>query len=59
MSRIGLAIVERLLDEGCKVVVSSRRIDNVNAAVRKLELKGFGKDKVLGAVCHAANKDHM
>jgi NAD(P)-dependent dehydrogenase (short-subunit alcohol dehydrogenase family) len=57
--RIGFAIAERLLEEGCKVVVSSRRAGNVAEALKKLALKGFGDDKVLGLPCHAANKEQM
>ena len=57
--RIGYAIVERLLEEGSKVVISSRKQENVSKALKTLAAKGFGDDKVLGLVCHSANKEHV
>lgn len=49
---IGLAIVKRLGLEGAKVVVSSRKQENVDEAVKFLKSQGI-KD-VLGVVCHVA-----
>lgn len=49
-ARIGFSIAERLAQEGAKVVVSSRKQNNVDAAVEKL--KNYD---VLGVKCHVAN----
>jgi dehydrogenase/reductase SDR family protein 4 len=51
---IGLAIAERLGSEGAKVVVSSRKQKNVDAAVEKLTNLG---QTVIGLVCHVASKE--
>eukprot|EP00045_Choanoeca_perplexa_P011629 m.124243 g.124243 ORF g.124243 m.124243 type:complete len:277 (-) comp15699_c0_seq1:1040-1870(-) len=53
---IGLAIVQRLAEEGCNVILSSRREENVLKAVQ--ELKDLGLDNVSGHVCHVGNADH-
>jgi dehydrogenase/reductase SDR family protein 4 len=52
---IGFAIAERLGSEGAKVVISSRKQKNVDAAVDKL--KQLGHD-VFGVVCHVSNKEN-
>lgn len=41
MCRIGYAIAERLAQEGSKVVISSRKLANVEKAVKSLQTKGF------------------
>lgn len=51
---IGLAIAERLAEEGAHVVVSSRRQENVNEAVEAIRKKG---GEVLGLVCHVGRKE--
>ena len=51
---IGLAIAERLASEGAKVVVSSRKQKNVDAAVEKLKSQG---GDVIGLVCHVGHKE--
>jgi len=54
---IGFAIAQRLLEEGCKVTVSSRKLPNVEKAVAELKSKGF--KNVIGVPCHVANKDQI
>ncbi|CAF0836826.1 unnamed protein product [Didymodactylos carnosus] len=51
---IGYAIAKRLASEGAKVVVSSRKKENVTKAIKQLE-----KDKlqVFGTSCHVGNSD--
>jgi dehydrogenase/reductase SDR family protein 4 len=49
---IGLAIAERLGHEGAHVVVSSRKQDQVNAAVTSLSKQGLS---VTGLTCHVGN----
>jgi len=48
---IGLAIAERFLEEGSRVVISSRKIDHVDEVVKKLRAK-HKKADVLGVACH-------
>lgn len=50
--RIGLATAERLLQEGAKVVISSRKQDNVNKALDSLRQKGL--NNVIGVKCHVS-----
>lgn len=50
---IGLSIAQRFAAEGAKVVVSSRKPDNVVAAVNKL--KSDGHSSVIGVKCHVSN----
>lgn len=49
-----MAIAERLATEGAKVVVSSRKIKNVENAVKLLSDKGLN---VHGVQCHVGNKE--
>ncbi|XP_022714434.1 tropinone reductase-like 3 [Durio zibethinus] len=49
---ISFATAERLGLEGASVVISSRKKENVDEAVEKLENKGI---EVLGVVCHVQN----
>lgn len=51
---IGFAIAERLAREGAKVVISSRKQKNVDAAVDKLKSEGLN---VAGVVCHVSKAD--
>jgi dehydrogenase/reductase SDR family member 4 len=55
---IGMAIAERLAREGGKVFVSSRKEENVAAAVKNL--KGFADSPAFigGCVCHVNKPDH-
>jgi len=50
---IGIAIVERLLQEGATVFLCSRKAENVASTVGEMKKKGF-KDKVAGVECHVA-----
>lgn len=54
INRIGLAIAERLASEGAKVVVSSRKMKNVENAVKLLSNKGLN---VHGVQCHVGNSE--
>jgi dehydrogenase/reductase SDR family protein 4 len=54
-SGIGLAIAERLAQEGGKVVISSRSQEHVDHAVADLRAK---KLEVSGFVCHVGNAEH-
>ncbi|XP_060081845.1 dehydrogenase/reductase SDR family member 4-like [Ylistrum balloti] len=51
---IGYAIAERLGQDGAKVVVSSRKQKNVDAAIEKLRAKNLD---VYGTVCHVGKKE--
>lgn len=51
---IGLAIAERLASDGAKVMISSRKQQNVDSALTQLRGKGL---TVSGCVCHVANKE--
>ncbi|KAI6187417.1 Dehydrogenase/reductase SDR family member 4 [Aphelenchoides besseyi] len=55
---IGLAVAERLGQEGCKLVVSSRRQTNVDKAVQTLIQLGIPVENVTGCVCHVGNATH-
>lgn len=52
---IGLAIAERLAEDGASVMISSRKQQNVDKAVQTLKDKGLS---VSGVVCHVAKKEH-
>jgi dehydrogenase/reductase SDR family protein 4 len=52
--RIGYAVARRLGHEGAKVVVSSRKQKNVDAAVEKLLAE---KLDVMGMVCHVGKAE--
>ncbi|XP_060575584.1 dehydrogenase/reductase SDR family member 4-like [Ruditapes philippinarum] len=52
---IGLAIAQRLAEDGAKVMISSRKKQNVDKAVKELREKGLS---VSGIVCHVAKKEH-
>lgn len=52
--RIGYAIAERLAREGAKVVISSRKQKNVEAATEKLKSEGLD---VAGVVCHVSKAE--
>ena len=49
---IGFAIAEGLAENGAKVVISSRKQENVEDAVRKLKEKNL---EVSGCVCHVGS----
>ena len=51
---IGLAIAEKLAQEGAKVVVSSRKQKNVDAAVERLKKQNL---TCAGCVCHVDKKE--
>ena len=43
-SGIGLGIVRRLLAQGCKVVIADLREDHIDAAMKELEERQYGRD---------------
>ncbi|KAG8635154.1 hypothetical protein MANES_16G001800v8 [Manihot esculenta] len=51
---IGFAIAQRLGCEGASVVISSRKLKNVDEAVEKLKAQGI---EVIGVVCHVSNAE--
>ncbi|XP_033754780.1 dehydrogenase/reductase SDR family member 4-like [Pecten maximus] len=51
---IGYAIAEKLAQDGAKVVVSSRKQANVDAAVKKLKSQNLD---VVGVVCHVGKPE--
>jgi len=51
---IGLAIAERLGQEGAHVVISSRKQANVDSALHRLKQQGLS---VEGMVCHVGKKE--
>lgn len=53
--RIGFAIAQRFAQEGAKVVVSSRKPENVTKAVN--QLKSNGLSDVIGVKCHVSNAE--
>ncbi|XP_078538490.1 dehydrogenase/reductase SDR family member 4-like isoform X2 [Lissotriton helveticus] len=53
-SGIGLAIARRLAQEGAHVVVSSRKQENVDKAVKQLQSENL---RVTGITCHAAKAE--
>jgi len=50
---IGFAIAKRLGEEGAKIVISSRRKENVDTAVAELKSQGI---TAIGLVCHVADQ---
>ena len=57
MCRIGLSIARRLAQEGAKVMVSSRKQENVDRAVELLRSEP-GNLVVEGVVCHVGKPEH-
>lgn len=51
---IGYAIAQRLGQEGASVIISSRKENNVENAVKNLRSEGI---TVEGVVCHVGNAD--
>ncbi len=61
-SRIGYGIARRLARDGCRVMISSRKEDNVASAVARIK-RDLGPDAgdgdgVAGMVCHVGKEDH-
>lgn len=54
VNSIGLAIAERLGQEGAHVIISSRKQANVDSALQRLKQQGLS---VEGVVCHAGKKE--
>jgi len=52
---IGFAIARRLAQDGAKVMISSRKQDNVDSAVKTLKAENLN---VEGIVCHVGKKEH-
>ena len=57
IGRIGFSIARRLAQDGAKVMVSSRKQDNVNRAVQSLRSEP-GNLTVEGMICHVGNAEH-
>lgn len=55
MNRIGFSIAQRLAQSGATVLISSRKLANVERAVQ--QLKDEGLQSVDGLVCHVGNPD--
>ena len=54
MNRIGLAIAERLGHEGAKIVVSSRKEENVQEGMKCLLKSGLKNSDICGCTCHVS-----
>jgi len=54
---IGFAIAKRLVDDGAKVMISSRKDKNVQKALDSLYGSGLPKDRLKGVVCHVGSKE--
>lgn len=54
--RIGFATAKQLASHGASVMISSRKKNNVENALAKLQ-KEYGVSKVHGVVCHVSKKD--
>lgn len=52
---IGFSIAQRLASEGAKVVLSSRKAENVKRAVDQLKAEGY--TDVIGVKCHVGSAD--
>lgn len=57
LCRIGLSIARRLAQDGAKVMVSSRKQDNVDKTVELLRSEP-GNLTVEGVVCHVGKAEH-
>uniref|UniRef100_A0A914ELM6 Dehydrogenase/reductase SDR family member 4 n=1 Tax=Acrobeloides nanus TaxID=290746 RepID=A0A914ELM6_9BILA len=55
---IGLAIAERLGQEGASVIISSRDQKNVDETLTYLKKSGLNPSKIDGIVCHVGNAEH-
>lgn len=53
---IGFGIAQRLGEEGAKLVICSRKQNNVDDTLKKLEDKGI---QCVGCVCHVGNREHI
>ncbi|CAG9858160.1 unnamed protein product [Phyllotreta striolata] len=53
-SGIGFAIAERLAEDGARIIISSRKQENVDGALKKLAEKGHD---VCGVACNISNVD--
>lgn len=53
---IGLGIAQRLGEEGAKVVICSRKQNNVDDTLNALKEKGV---ECTGCVCHVGNRQHL
>lgn len=53
---IGLGIAQRLGEEGAKVVICSRKQNNVDDTLNALKEKGI---ECTGCVCHVGNRQHL
>lgn len=53
---LGYAIAKRLASDGAHVVISSRKQENVDGALKSLHDEGF--HTCSGMICHVTNSDH-
>lgn len=53
---IGFGIAQRLGEEGAKLVICSRKQNNVDDSLRTLKDKGID---CVGCVCHVGNREHV
>lgn len=53
---IGLGIAQRLGQEGAKLVICSRKQNNVDETLKMLKDKGI---ECVGCACHVGNRDHL
>lgn len=53
-SGIGFAVADRLAQDGARVLICSRKQENVDAALIQLSNKGYD---VTGVACHISNRD--
>lgn len=51
---IGYAIAKKLGLQGANIVVSSRKLENVDRAVKCLQEDGIEAKNILGVACHVA-----
>ena len=55
LSRIGFAIAKRLLEEGARVSICSRKQPNVDRALERMDELGFS-DRIMGMKCHVTDE---
>jgi dehydrogenase/reductase SDR family protein 4 len=54
---IGLSIAKRLVNDGAKVMISSRKQKNVEKALNEFYKSGVSQENLKGIVCHVGNKE--
>lgn len=56
MFRIGFAAAKQLASDGASVMISSRKKNNVENALERLQ-KEYGVNNVKGLVCHVSKQE--